>query len=285
MTKTAKTRPSAHTSSTPSLQESRQTLASETPSGSGSDTVDVSLDVTSVVLTTLRDVSSIPPVPFLSDAAGIAVNIIGVVQKARSNKDGFKKLAGDSCELVYAIIRAHKDVSSARDVSGDLAENLQQLVNTLTAIQKFAQEGASRNFFKALFRSGVDAGKIQDYRQNLQQSMRVFGLQTDISLRETVSKLASQQLEIIRELERRETRDPSGSTNSSSTLAPPPTPNPLINSVKGPIRVANVAGDMVSSKASKTTTATNSYNVMTNSAMNVGNKTAMTKTTANNHRS
>lgn len=112
-----------------------------------------------------------------------------------------------------------------------------------------------------------------------------FQLQTDISLRETVAKLASQQLEIMRGLERQETPDPIASANSSSTLALPGTPNPLITSAKGPIKVTSVAGDMVSNKTSKTTTAANSYNVMTNSTLNVGNKTTMAKTTANNHRS
>ena len=75
----------------------------------------------------------------------------------------------------------------------DLADNLEQLVtyvilsskltgkifmsiSTLTSIQKLAQDGVSRNFFKALFRSGVDAGKIQDYREKLKQSTRVFGV-------------------------------------------------------------------------------------------------------------
>lgn len=221
------------------------------------------------------------------------------------------------------MIRAYKDVSRAEDVPSDLADNLQQLVvyvfpssklagkismsmiSTLTSIQKLAQDGVSRNFFKALFRSGIDAGKIQDYREKLKQSMRVFGvsiyyyewrtddtyacvcfqLQTDISLRETVAKLASQQQEIMRGIERQETRDPIGSTQSSSTLAPPGTPNALSNSAKGPIKVTSVAGDMVSNQTSKTTTAANSYNAMTNSTLNVGNKTTTAKTTANNRSS
>ena len=51
-----------------------------TASASASDTVDIMLDVSAVVISTLKNVSLIPPVPFLSDAAGIAVTIIGVVQ-------------------------------------------------------------------------------------------------------------------------------------------------------------------------------------------------------------
>src|SRR6266576_29770 len=97
------------------------------------EAVDISLDVSSIVLSTLRDASKFSPVPFLSAAAGIAIDIVGTVQvsysslfsnwtlqcvsqKARRNKDGFKALADDSCELVYVIIRAYKDRPGTDDM-------------------------------------------------------------------------------------------------------------------------------------------------------------------------
>ncbi|KAF8327665.1 hypothetical protein F5887DRAFT_164386 [Amanita rubescens] len=181
--------------------------------GSDPEVVDISLGVSSIMLSTLRDASKLSPVPFLSAAAGIALAIVGAVQvsysslfsnwtlqcisqKARRNKDGFKALAGDSCELVSVIIRTYKDRPGTDDLPVDLVNDLQQLVTVLASIQKFAQKGASRNFLKALVRSSVDAEKIQHYRGRLQQSMRVFSLQSDITLRETVAKLASRQAEL-----------------------------------------------------------------------------------------
>lgn len=83
MTKSTKHRPAVLASSTSSIQEANESVGastSETGVESGSETVDVSLDVTSIVLTTLRDTSNIPPIPLLSDAAEIALNIAGVVQ-------------------------------------------------------------------------------------------------------------------------------------------------------------------------------------------------------------
>jgi len=188
-----------------------------------SEMVDISLDVSSIVLSTPRDTSKIA-VPLLSTAAGIVINIIEVAQKARRNKNGLKALADDACELVYVIIRAHKDISSAEDMPKDLTENLQQLVGTLTSIQMFAETGASRNIFISMLRSGVDGERIREYREKLRQSMRVFGLQSDIILRETVAKLASRQVEMMNELKARATPDPSspeGNANmTSSTLFP-----------------------------------------------------------------
>jgi len=285
MTKATKTRPTVLASSTSSIQEANESIGtSETGVGSGSDAVDVSLDVTSIVLTTLRDASNIPPVPFLSDAAGIAVNIAGVVQKARSNKGGFKRLGEESCELVYVIVRANQDVLSVEEVPGNLTENLQHLVNALTSAQKFAQKGASRNFFKAMLCSNADSGRIKDHREKLKQFMRVFGLQPDISLHETVAKLASQQVEMKKEIERRKTPDPSRST-SPSTIPPPRTPDSQIPT-RGPVKVTSAAEDVVPNKTpGKTMTNMNSHNAATNSTLNTGNNTVATKLVTNKGRS
>ncbi len=47
---------------------------------SASEVVNVLLGVSSIILMTLRDTSKISPVPYLSNAAGIALDIIMVVQ-------------------------------------------------------------------------------------------------------------------------------------------------------------------------------------------------------------
>ncbi len=49
---------------------------------------------------------------------------------------------------------------------------------TLTSIQMFAETDASRNFLTSMFHSGVDAERIQEYREKLRQSMWVFGVST-----------------------------------------------------------------------------------------------------------
>ena len=44
------------------------------------EVVDTSLDVSSIILKTFRDVSKVTPIPLMWTAAGIAVDIIGIVQ-------------------------------------------------------------------------------------------------------------------------------------------------------------------------------------------------------------
>ena len=102
-----------------------------------------------------------------------------------------------------------------------------------------------RNYFQAFFRSGVDADKIREYREKLQQSMRVFGvgilptriigptlmhhlpqLQSDIILRETVAKLVYRQNEMMNRFQNRAQpvpSIPSESEDSKQLLANPRT--------------------------------------------------------------
>lgn len=168
--------------------------------GNWSRKIDITLDVSIVVLTTLQDVAKMSPVLFLSSAASTALSILDVVQRTRSNKSGFKELAKDSCEVVYDIINAQKDVSQNGDVPIDLVNHLEQLVNVLRSIEKFAIQGASRHLIVAVLCSSADARHIQDYQKKLYQALRVFGLQSNIILRNTVAHLAVNQVVIMDQL-------------------------------------------------------------------------------------
>ncbi|KAG6907612.1 hypothetical protein DXG01_008189 [Tephrocybe rancida] len=69
-----------------------------------SDSVAVSLDASSVILSTLSNAAKLTPVPFLQNAADVALNIIQMVQDVKSNKDAFRQLADDACALVYIVL-------------------------------------------------------------------------------------------------------------------------------------------------------------------------------------
>lgn len=46
----------------------------------------------------------------------------------------------------------------------------------LFEIERFAQNGTSRNKVSAFLLAGLDAGKIQEYQQKLQQCLSRFGV-------------------------------------------------------------------------------------------------------------
>ncbi|KAF8626478.1 hypothetical protein AX17_006534 [Amanita inopinata Kibby_2008] len=241
------------------------------------EAVDAAMDVTTVVLKTLTDVAKFSPVPYLSDAAGLALAILSIVQQTRDNKDGYMRLAEDACELVYAVVSARTrkegeggEGNEGGDGTPGLEENIRQLVTTLTSIERFATKGASRNRVKAFFRSSSDAGKIAEYREKLKLCLGLFGLQSDISIRETVARMAAQQEEMLRELKKRADNDNAGGPGDGDTedvrlhdgkLGPGL--GHFINSARGQIKITSVKGDMVKSNVSNVTTNTNSGNSTT----------------------
>ncbi|KIL59397.1 hypothetical protein M378DRAFT_14833 [Amanita muscaria Koide BX008] len=163
---------------------------------SRAETISTALDLSVFVLKTLQYVAHISPVPFLFNAATIALSI--AEEKTQSNKCGFKELAKDSCNIVYEIINSQKDVSTLEGVAVDLEKNLVQLVNVLRSIEDFARKGASRHPLLAVFRSSADARRIQGYKDKLNQAIHVFGLQSDIAIRKNVAQMGEQLNSISR---------------------------------------------------------------------------------------
>lgn len=177
-------------------------------------TISIALDVSVFVLKTLKNVAHISPVPFLFNAATIALSIAEEVQKTRSNKGGFKELAKDSCNIVYEIINLQKDVSTLEGVAVDLEKNLVQLLNVLRSIEEFARKGASRRPLLAMFRSSADARQIQDLKAKLDRAIHVFGLQSHIIVRKTVAQM-EEQLNSISHAVAPPPCSPSGSSHHS----------------------------------------------------------------------
>ena len=50
--------------------------------------------------------------------------------------------------------------------------------STLTAIDEFTRKQASRNFFLRIIFAKGDAGRVQEYRERLRQSLDIFWVRT-----------------------------------------------------------------------------------------------------------
>ncbi|KAF9463387.1 hypothetical protein BDZ94DRAFT_1259231 [Collybia nuda] len=176
--------------------------ASTTPE-KGKALYGLTLDVSLLVLTTLRNVARVTPVPYLMEAADLALGILSAVQSMKDCREGFKSLASDSCGLVYAIVGAH---SEAVVEPKDMDIHVNELLETLRSIHTFSQKELRRNVLARLVRNSSDSTKILEYRQALRQSLDVFGLQSTVSIRENIAKIIKNQDEIVRQLERQSTQ-------------------------------------------------------------------------------
>ncbi|KAG6875953.1 hypothetical protein C0993_006596, partial [Termitomyces sp. T159_Od127] len=99
---------------------------------------ELALDTSNLILTTLVNAAKITNVPILQGAAASALNIVEIAQKVRSNKKAFKRLANDSCALVYIVLRNDSKLQSNISIQESLAS-----ISDLLAPRKYVKTDQS----------------------------------------------------------------------------------------------------------------------------------------------
>ncbi|KAF9257185.1 hypothetical protein L218DRAFT_132671 [Marasmius fiardii PR-910] len=122
------------------------------------------LEVSNIVLETVRDVAEIAPVvPFLKEAAGCALAILGAVDRMIKNK---------------CATSGRWDDQQAED--RDFRESLAEFKATLSDIQEFAEKLARRPYFFRFIASNSDQQEIADFQTKLTHATNMFILRLNI---------------------------------------------------------------------------------------------------------
>ncbi|KAF7315523.1 hypothetical protein MIND_00067600 [Mycena indigotica] len=173
-------------------------------SATPSKKVNAAYDFGTAFFSTLTLAASMAPLPYLQEAAQLAVNIIQILQNADNNLEEFMILANDACELVVAILAAVEVFQ--RDglaLSPQLAGNIADLNVTLSNIYKLAKKNIRKSKLYQIFRHRTQLQKIERYRAQLRVALDKFGLQSQISIHENVVQILKQ----VKEREEKEEND------------------------------------------------------------------------------
>jgi len=225
---------------------------------------DATFDISATVLATLTTAAQFTPLPFLQEASFLALAILNTVRGAKDNKESFKALANDACELVSAIICVYNDMEKdGQKPSLGLKKRVDDLISLLKAINQFAQKHVAKGAFQRMVRLQTETGKILQYRARLRQALDVFGLQSSITIHETVVQI----LQELRERDSQEKTKKDGDSEPSSPQSPrspPPDNNPFGNllhgNITGNIKINNIAGNQEIHSTRHYTTIVDSYN-------------------------
>ncbi|KAG5219391.1 hypothetical protein IMY05_C4928000200 [Salix suchowensis] len=145
--------------------------------------------------------AELAPVPYLREAAGLAVALFDMVQVESllvCGTDAFhlpfegyireqisiQGLASDACELVYTATSVWKDREEDNDgkpLPQDLIDHLKELLKTMTDVMQFAKARASRGPFARFISHKADAGRIQGFRAQIKDAMDRFGVRVECS--------------------------------------------------------------------------------------------------------
>ncbi|KAJ7270060.1 hypothetical protein B0H12DRAFT_1094267 [Mycena haematopus] len=220
---------------------------------------DATFDISATVLATLATAAQCTPLPFLQEASFLALAILNTVRGAKDNKEGFKGLANDACELVSAIVCVYNDMEKdGQKPSLGLKKHVDDLISLLKAINQFAQKHVAKGMLHRMVRLQTENNKIQQYRARLRQALDVFGLQSSITIHETV-------VQILRELRERDAqyKNKDGESEPSFQSSPPPEHpfgNLLHGNITGNIKINNIAGNQEIRTTRHYTTIVDSFN-------------------------
>ncbi|KDR76462.1 hypothetical protein GALMADRAFT_139392 [Galerina marginata CBS 339.88] len=168
--------PSAH-DALPLLAETEVTAPSQTAQ------VDYALEASRLVIETLQNIGSMVGIPYLNEAAGVALRILTIVQDFKSRRQEFTDLANDACGLVYTIvIECQGMIQNRQQVPEGIQVHIAALARNLSEIEKFSRQKLKRGFLQKLIHHTKDIDEVTRYRTLLRQSLDKFGIQSSISI-------------------------------------------------------------------------------------------------------
>ncbi|PPQ79736.1 hypothetical protein CVT25_003303 [Psilocybe cyanescens] len=149
----------------------------------GTDWIEATINGGSVLLNIVREASSVAPVPYLKQAAGVTLKIVEIVQTVKENKAAFKRLAQQAMELIATVYSAYQhSANKAEWPPQEINLVIHDLLNTLRAILDAIEVHLGRGKLARVVYSVADAGKIEEFRQSLQAAVAKF---------ETLNKVSS----------------------------------------------------------------------------------------------
>ncbi|KAE9398112.1 hypothetical protein BT96DRAFT_1032531 [Gymnopus androsaceus JB14] len=191
-----------------SLQHPPPKRSSSSSSSSSLSPLSIAWDVSEHVLRTLNSAAQCAPTPYLGILSVAALNIFNAVQGAKDNKDALNQLASTACNLVYTVSNSYNELHQAHvrvqlqekslptpslSIDPVLNKQVEGLVDTLREIHFFITNQGSRRLLRRVISSRSDLAVIQDSRDQLRQALDTFQLQSLITIRDTLSRLAYQQ--------------------------------------------------------------------------------------------
>ncbi|KAJ4476633.1 hypothetical protein J3R30DRAFT_312310 [Lentinula aciculospora] len=270
-------------------------------------------DVSEHVLRTLTSAAQYAPTPYLGSLSVVALSIFNAVQGAKENQAVLDQLGKMACDLVFGVYKTHEELQQQSSPKSDntasdkhspfstdptLNRQVEELLGTLRNVQAWIETVKSRKYIHKVIASRSDLNTIQEFRDQLKAAMDKFQLQSIITLRSTVTRLATEQTrqhDIVREklttihadvkqnLNRNPfTESPISSEPASPLSSPPrspyrsstfPTTNPFMPlvsrsaTIQGNISVNNISGNYSVNSSIDNSTRDNFNNVFNGNSM------------------
>ncbi|KAF8065108.1 hypothetical protein FPV67DRAFT_170151 [Lyophyllum atratum] len=138
------------------------------------------------LLSTLRLGASLSPSPALQAAARRALGITNIIQalEDKTENRALSRLAKDSCELVYAILRTGVIAEGPVPMPAELL--FRDLFSILSCIERFTRKTTSRTMFYRIIKHRSDMNTIKEYRKQLTRFLGMLSLESNFSIKQNL---------------------------------------------------------------------------------------------------
>ncbi|KAJ3562388.1 hypothetical protein NP233_g9607 [Leucocoprinus birnbaumii] len=183
-------------------------------------------------LQVLKDAAQYVPAPGIGVAAATALAILNLVVTADANKETFVAIGKDACTIMITIIQRVNLSASGKGVPIRL-EQLNQdatlLKDEMDEIYRIVKKYAKKGILRRIVLANMDAGAVKDCQRRLDSALKLFGLQTDIEVRQQLAFLSNQVNQVLEHMRpgpQMPIPTPGSAADSATDSAADPTTDP-----------------------------------------------------------
>ncbi|KAJ3718873.1 hypothetical protein C8R42DRAFT_643917 [Lentinula raphanica] len=159
-----------------------------------------------LTLDALQSAAALSPVPYLSEAMTLAIDIWNTIQNDSKMKQMYSvedaKLAVDNrMGKNNELPKQSPKLQHINNSELELWKNLQELHCILQKIAVFAKQIASRKFIFRFLTANADVQKVVEFRIQIKMALDLFTLKSHISLRQVTGRIETQQMQLLTALQ------------------------------------------------------------------------------------
>ncbi|KAF5309840.1 hypothetical protein D9619_010526 [Psilocybe cf. subviscida] len=156
-----------------------------------------------MILDLVQQASKLTSLPYLSDAAGLALNIVQIAQTAKENKEGFQQLADDSTQLAAVLYWSYQGARNQDEWpnSDGIRTAAKDLERCLFSINKLGEKMKGRSLFRRILCHVIDANTVKKYQQRLSSLTTQFQTPlSEVDMLDVLFQIEKKQDEILYEV-------------------------------------------------------------------------------------
>ncbi|KAF8972482.1 hypothetical protein BDZ97DRAFT_2002747 [Flammula alnicola] len=140
------------------------------------------LSTTQTILTVLKGVGALAPVPFLKDSIDLASSLVDMVQNVNQNHEDLENVIREICQLLVCISsECARFQQSGESMPKEFTPMVEALVNALQEVESLCKTCTSQSKFMKFMKKSLVKRNITQIRAKLEHIFKLFDVSAVVS--------------------------------------------------------------------------------------------------------